>query len=1122
MQFKKQISAVTKAAALFLSLTLFVPQSLFANRPVSVAVARNEVRSELTEDLIKTELGDSIRSETRAGITVSTNDLSAERELEVLNSFLAEIDKDRVQQGAARVPKVVVISDQHGQIDKFDSLILEAIKSVLPLNTFPEGFKLDANKSLSEQLALYGINLSDDFDGKLYFHNLGDFMDRGQYGIKIFRRSLELINVGLSDFVIGNHDFWEFMNLQGFHLPWYANYNFYGYSDAYDSQHGNVATLVESSHKENPETRTKSWWADRLADFTEYHNQQQKEKWHVLDTTVNGDWDETGKKRRPGTGIFAQVSASLTTSEQRKMWDKFRGRNLAGVEIYTGVRGVGMVSIKWWEELFREFKDEFDSIRTKAGREFDIESPSTEAWILAMTIIQRDILPVLKAELDEHLKKGEWWWRVFEAINYQNYTSPEWWSKDWVFHKDWGTSVLEELNQEISDSAKRVTSKNYLDNPTLQRVADFFRDHFALYVKDIYQNTYMHAFLPVDSKTGEFYFTYKGTEYRGKGNKAKGIPSVWEGMDRIQEDIRNRENSMSDLYEALSLVNFWYADNTTEAKPPQIAEVINRFGADRLGFINGFNRLFTGHIPFHEFEKLSVEKRGIISGFQTKHAFYFTDHGMGKRFGYRGGFIDVSPNGIQLIGYEHEKNGQILENPPTVKTVEGPKGDQEIILFRNPGTTRDLFLPTLIDEVQRRIVELKSQVRSEARSPEGERGEGLSLSRAEARQTEFVELGQGQQTVIHGIQMKNTDAGIELRDTTRSEARMLVLSRQLDESIIIGDGPNKITITVVDIRGDRVRLGIEAPTKIPVHRQEVYEAIQREQLKKAGQDESDTSRSEMRRPDVLNVPLIIRPRTIDVSPYTKDFKTLRFVGPDRSMGRLRAHIVIDGGAPDYLGVGEYISVGRTTVRITSLEAKNNPQLGFVIEASNGNGDIKQVRSESREIATGPIFQTAQLPKVDEAVRRSILNRIGVSYTAPAIFIIEDEEDIEYLTLIGTLLTGPANAVVSPSAQVREAVLEYANHFKLDIVVGETVEEADKALRLRLLQREVSPVAFKKLEGFATINTTNSVWLTLRRQLGEPEVKRIYPWELEQWSQQLGISEELRSNLRAALALARAA
>lgn len=57
---------------------------------------------------------------------------------------------------------------------------------------------------------------------------------------------------------------------------------------------------------------------------------------------------------------------------------------------------------------------------------------------------------------------------------------------------------------------------------------------------------------------------------------------------------------------------------------------------------------------------------------------------------------------------------------------------------------------------------------------------------------------------------------------------MLVLSRQRDESIMIGDN---IVITIVDIRGDKVRLGIDAPTEIPVHRREVYEAIQRENLR---------------------------------------------------------------------------------------------------------------------------------------------------------------------------------------------------------------------------------------------------------------------------------------------------
>jgi len=53
---------------------------------------------------------------------------------------------------------------------------------------------------------------------------------------------------------------------------------------------------------------------------------------------------------------------------------------------------------------------------------------------------------------------------------------------------------------------------------------------------------------------------------------------------------------------------------------------------------------------------------------------------------------------------------------------------------------------------------------------------------------------------------------------------MLVLSRKKNESIVIN---NDITIVVVEIRGDKVRLGVEAPKEVPVHRREVYEAIRR-------------------------------------------------------------------------------------------------------------------------------------------------------------------------------------------------------------------------------------------------------------------------------------------------------
>lgn len=67
---------------------------------------------------------------------------------------------------------------------------------------------------------------------------------------------------------------------------------------------------------------------------------------------------------------------------------------------------------------------------------------------------------------------------------------------------------------------------------------------------------------------------------------------------------------------------------------------------------------------------------------------------------------------------------------------------------------------------------------------------------------------------------------------------MLVLSRQRNETIMIGDD---IEITIVDVRGDKVRLGITAPPHIAVHRKEVYEAIRRNKLANQSGDGQSSS-----------------------------------------------------------------------------------------------------------------------------------------------------------------------------------------------------------------------------------------------------------------------------------------
>ena len=76
---------------------------------------------------------------------------------------------------------------------------------------------------------------------------------------------------------------------------------------------------------------------------------------------------------------------------------------------------------------------------------------------------------------------------------------------------------------------------------------------------------------------------------------------------------------------------------------------------------------------------------------------------------------------------------------------------------------------------------------------------------------------------------------------------MLVLSRQKDESIMIGDD---VEIIIVDVRGDKVRLGITAPKQIPVHRREIYDAIQREKNEKKNEAEQpDKQEKELKAPE---------------------------------------------------------------------------------------------------------------------------------------------------------------------------------------------------------------------------------------------------------------------------------
>ena len=570
------------------------------------------------------------------------------------------------EEAIARLPVFITLSDTHGTIDKYDALLLDALRSV------PAGSRLlslesfDADRPLAEQLAVLGIRLAD-FRGQIFFHNLGDLIDRGARGVAVYQRTREMIDAGLMDFVIGNHDFWMFMNLQGFHLPFYKGYRFYGYGDSFDARYGRVEDVV-SKNLEVPEIRTAEWWEQKLAEFTLRKEKEQKQ------------WAAGNGVQARVNALFKELTAGKSVNDikrwgwtkEGRLWNSLRGHDVKVGDVYIGVRGVGMVSLRWWQDLLAEFKVGLDAVRSN--------EQSFGLWQQAIDLMENDIIPVLHKDLEDRLAKGEWWVRVFEAINFKNYESAEWWAKDWAFHKDWGTAIFSEISPAFREDKLegKVSFANYLKQPRLQEISTFYRQNFTLFQQDVFGNTLVHGFLPVDEKTGEFFFVYKGKEYRGGGGRNRS--SVWQGLRRIESDVRNTSHSLNELQEALTLVNGWYADRTTIAKAADVANAVNQIGSEKLAQANGISRLFMGHVPFEEFiTRLTPEQRGShINGFLIDDRIVLTDHGMGKRYGSRGAYVRTSArDGLSLNGFEHGKSKAMSVSPRTLRL--GDNGNEQLI-----------------------------------------------------------------------------------------------------------------------------------------------------------------------------------------------------------------------------------------------------------------------------------------------------------------------------------------------------------------------------------------------------------------------------------------------------------
>lgn len=557
--------------------------------------------------------------------------------VEQKKALVKNIRQEIKNPGTVSLPKTMVMSDFHGEINLFLSYVADGISRHINQKVTLE-HKVFPVKSIAQQLSEQGVDIAEIKGLKMFL--LGDYSDRGDYGIKCYRAAEELKNIGLAQTVTGNHDLWQMMASMGFHLPIYEGYNFYG--------HKKSERLV-LKHKDDWQIERDpfGWWSQKLAGYV-FSARKVQGEYLVIDE-VRHDI----KDIREEVKEFFLESEGFTPQEEALLGD-LAGYFFGTTNVATGFNAAGMMSVQWWEKRLQQV----NKIKAEAARNV------IKGAVPHQLSMWRKISKYVEAasELSQaRLKKaveedGFWWFKVFNDIMDQTYASPEWWALDWIFHKGWGSSVLEELNKLETDAQMHWDELNFLHNKHVQDFAEFSRKNFTLFLNDEYGNYFTHGWLPVDENTGDISFTYKGVLYKNK--------DVWKGLARIQEDVRNPSASISDLHEALNLVNSWYADVTTRIKPIHLKVYIEKFGIRAIQEKLGANVWVTCHNPLNSLQK----KAGF--GFQLKqddYVHFSIDKGMSwKKFKDIGGYVTFDAQGVMMRGFEDATFQKIIDNPDTV------------------------------------------------------------------------------------------------------------------------------------------------------------------------------------------------------------------------------------------------------------------------------------------------------------------------------------------------------------------------------------------------------------------------------------------------------------------------
>ena len=610
---------------------------------------------------------------------------------EQIRFLLKKIKQEKRSPGTVKLPQRAVMSDFHGEIDLFLKYTADSIsrkigrKIVFDHKLFPE-------VSIREQLESQHAGLPELYNAGVRFNLLGDFSDRGRYGIKCFLATQELRSLGLARVVTGNHDFIQLLAAMGYHLPVYKGYDLHGHTESQElvAGHWNDADISADRF---------SWWQARLSEYVQEQKELQSEF-----LTIDGAPKYIKDIRAELKSIYLRIKDDLD-DEEKELWEDLSGLFFGKTDVYTGFNAIGLMSAQWWEE----HRERVEECRERAGKRVRWQG-GHEEWSHELNLWRelyeytREAEKLVKRRLSQKKSEGKWWWQVFNDINHENYTSVQWYGQDWIFHAGWGTNVIKELNEMETDGNITWTAENFMKNKYIQAFAGFSRRNFTLFIRDEYGHYYTHGWLPVSLETGQIGFSYKRVYYRGE--------NIWAGLKKIQEDIRNPENSFAELQEAFELVMSWYADKTVRIKPQHIKEYLDVFGISHIQGGIGARIWFTCHNPLNTLLPKGVHFKEEENGY----AHFSVDKGMSwEKFKDVGGYV-VSGNGVKIRGFNGPDFFRIIDHPRTLTIGQSEDGTWQVV---SQWENRPMSKKEFLDVSQLQLEEeLRELTQSKGRLPD--------------------------------------------------------------------------------------------------------------------------------------------------------------------------------------------------------------------------------------------------------------------------------------------------------------------------------------------------------------------------------------------------------------------